>query len=205
MRRAAQWALLSSGCAPVLLVGGWTIAQFLQGPGYDPVTQTISVLAAYGAPGYWVMTGILIALGSCYLATALGLRAAALAGRAALGCGGVAAMLLTAFPAPTRGGAFGHGAVVTVGFALLAVWPILAADRRGAAPWGLRPTVSIVASALMVAGATWFLVELQSRGAAGIAERALTFTQSLWPLLVVTSCLRHPGHDEPLSWFSRRA
>ena len=49
MRLVAWWALLSSGIAPVILVGGWTAAEVLEGPDYNPVTQTISVLAA-GAP-----------------------------------------------------------------------------------------------------------------------------------------------------------
>jgi hypothetical membrane protein len=199
MRLAPWWALLTSGSAPVLLVGGWTTAELLQGPGYDPVTQTISILAAYGAPGYWVMNAMLVALGTCYLATARGLRAAAFPGRLALAGGGVAAITLTLFPAPVHGGDFGHGTVVTIGFVLMAVWPVLAANRRGTGPWALRLSVTIVVSALMCVGAAWFLFELQSRGAAGVAERVLTAAQALWPLLVVTSCLLHPVRREQAS------
>ncbi|MFJ4920271.1 DUF998 domain-containing protein [Streptomyces sp. NPDC088725] len=203
MRLVPWWALLSAGLAPVLLVAGWTTAERLQGPGYNPSTKTISVLAAYGAPGYWVMTGMMIALGVCYMVTAQGLRGAALAGRAALAAGGVAAMVLTLAPAPPSGGSFGHGAVVTVGFVLLAGWPVLAADRSGIAPWALQPTVAIAVTALMAAGAVWFLVEVAIQGIAGIAERALTFAQALWPLLVVVSCARHPARSESAPWFSR--
>lgn len=87
MQLVSRWALLSSGCAPVLFAGGWAIAAVLEGPAYDPATQTISVLAAYGAAGFWVMTGGLLALGVCHLLTAWGLRAAALAGRVALAGG----------------------------------------------------------------------------------------------------------------------
>ncbi|MFJ2646242.1 DUF998 domain-containing protein [Streptomyces sp. NPDC087420] len=195
MRLAPWWALLSSGSAPLLLVGGWATAEVLQGPGYDPVTQTISILAAYGAPGYWVMNAMLVTLGTCYLATARGLRAARFPGRLALAGGGVAAIALTVFPAPVRGGNFGHGTVVTIGFALMAAWPVLAAHRTGTGPWALQLPASIVASALMVLGAAWFLVELQSGGAAGVAERVLTAAQALWPLLVVTSCLHHPARE----------
>lgn len=196
MRLVPWWALLSSGCAPVLLVGGWTIAALLQGPGYDPATQTISVLAADGASGQWLMTGMLIALGFCHLITSYGLRTAALAGRVALACGGVSAIALSLSPPPSSGGSLRHGSVVAIGFALLAVWPVLAADHSRAGPWALRPAPSLAASALMAVGAAWFLVELQSHGAAGVAERILTFAQSLWPFVVVTSCLRHPVHDE---------
>lgn len=195
MRLVPWWALLSSGCAPVLLVSGWMVAALLHGPGYEPVTQTISLLAVVGAPGYWLMTGVLIALGACHMLTAWGLRPAARAGRVALGTGGVSAVVLAFSPAPSSGGSLGHGFVVVIGFALLALWPVLAADRSGRAPWGLRPAVSIVVSVLMWAGGAWFLIELQGHGAAGVAERALTTAQSLWPFVVVLSCLRHPWRD----------
>ncbi|MFG1805605.1 DUF998 domain-containing protein [Streptomyces sp. NPDC049040] len=186
------WAVVSSGCAPVLLVAGSTTATVLEGPTYNPVRQTISVLAAGRPAGYWTLTVMLVALGLCHVATACGLRAAALAGRIALGAGGVCAMVLALFPAPKTGGSFSHGSVVAVGFTLLALWPILAADRRAGAPWGLRRVPSFTVSGLMVLGAGWFLIELQVHGAAGVAERVLTIVQSLWPVVVVVSCLRHP-------------
>ena len=196
MRTVPWWALLSSGCAPVVLIGGSTIAAAIHGPGYSPVRQTISVLAADGPSGYWALTATLIALGTCHLATAWGLRAAGLAGRLALGAGGVSAIILSLFPAPNRGGSLSHGSVVAVGFSLLALWPVLAADRSRGAPWGLRPVPSVTVSALMVAGAAWFLIELQTNGAAGVAERILTAAQSLWPVVVVVSCLRHSPHGD---------
>ncbi|OON81587.1 DUF998 domain-containing protein [Streptomyces tsukubensis] len=204
MRLVPWWALVSSGCAPVLLIGGSALAERWQGPGYDPVTKTISVLAAYGAPGYWLMTGVLVGIGASYVVTAVGLRAAALAGRVALACAGLDAMVLTLAPAPLSGGSFGHGSVATVGFALLAVWPVLAADREGPAPWGLRPGVTATASAVMFACAAWLLVAVLTQGVIGVAERVLTFLQALWPLLVVVSCLGRAGRDRPLPWFSRR-
>ena len=202
-----MWVLFSAVSAPVLLVGGWTVSAVFQGPGYDPASTTISVLAADGAGGYWVMTSALLALGACHVVTACGLRPAAPLGRAALAGGGLSAMLLALFPAPLSGGSFPHGVVVTVGFSLLAVWPVLAV-RRGAcagrpipgraapspgrdAPWGLRPGPSVGASALMWAGGAWFLLALfLLAGTAGAAERVLTFGQSFWPLVVVVSCVR---------------
>ncbi|MFJ4438376.1 DUF998 domain-containing protein [Streptomyces sp. NPDC088923] len=191
MRLIPWWALLSACCAPVVLVSAWAIAQVLQGPGYDPADKTISVLASHGAPGYWPMTAALLALGGCYVATACGLRPAALPGRAALAGGGLAAMGLTLVPAPLRGGDLGHGTVATTGFVLLAVWPVLAADRHHPhAPWGLRPPVTAAATAAMTAGALLLLLTLLRGWAPGIVERALTFAQALWPLLVVLSCPR---------------
>ncbi|QIP83382.1 DUF998 domain-containing protein [Streptomyces sp. Tu 2975] len=197
MRAVPRWALISSGCAPVVMVGGWTVAALLQGPAYDPATQTISVLAAYGSEGFWVMTGALLALGLCHLFTAWGLRPAALAGRVALGGGGLAAFAVVLIPAPSSGGSLRHGSVAAVGFTLLAVWPVLAADRGGAAPWGLRPLPSLVVTALMGLGALWFLIEIQRHGVTGVAERLVTCIQSLWPLVVVASCLLHPENKGP--------
>lgn len=185
------WAVVSSGCAPVLLIGGSTTATVLEGPTYNPVRQTISVLAAGGPSGYWTLTVMLVALGACHLATAFGLRAAALAGRLALGAGGLSAMVLALFPAPKTGGSLSHGSVVAVGFTLLALWPVLASYRQPLPPWGLRPLPSIAATGTMALGAAWFLFELRVHGAAGVAERAVTIVQSLWPVVVVVSCLRH--------------
>jgi hypothetical protein len=192
MRRPVPWwALLSAACAPVVLVTAWAVAQALQGDGYDPARKTISVLASHGAPGYWLMTAALLVLGGCYVTTALGLRPAALAGRCALGGGGLAAMSLTLAPAPPRGGDLGHGALATTGFVLLAVWPVLAAERREPyAPWGLRPRVTAWATGVMAAGAVFFLLALLLGWAPGAIERALTLAQALWPLLVVASCRR---------------
>lgn len=133
MRSVPWWALLSSASAPILLVGGWSISAALQGPSYDPAAKTISVLASNGAAGYWVMTSALIALGVCHVITAWGLHPAALLGRLALAGGGLTAMLLALFPVPSSGGSLEHGAVVSVGFSLLALWPALAM-RRGAVP-----------------------------------------------------------------------
>lgn len=189
MRRAPWWVLLSAAGAPVLLVGGSTIAQHLQGPSYDPTDDTLSILASYGARGYWLMTGVLIVLGLSYITTAHGLREAAFLGRLALAGGGLAAMALTLVPAPVSGGALKHGLVAGTGFVLLAIWPALAARRGGKnVPWGLNFKVSVIASVLMCAGAAWFAVELQNGQAPGVAERVVTFVQAVWPLVVAVSC-----------------
>lgn len=180
-----------------MLIAGWTIAALLEGPAYDPATQTISVLAAYGAAGFWVMSGALAALGICHVLTAWGLRPAALPGRVALAAGGVAAVTVALIPPPSSGGSLRHGSAAAVGFALLAVWPVLAADRRGAAPWGLRPVPAFTATGLMVFGAAWFMLEMHQGGAAGAAERLVTAIQSVWPFVVVTSCQRRPPQASP--------
>ncbi|GAA1433927.1 DUF998 domain-containing protein [Streptomyces thermospinosisporus] len=203
MRRVPWWALLSSGLAPVVLIAGWVVAGLMAGSSYDPATKTISVLAADGAPGAWVMTGALVVLGLCHMATAWGLRPAALPGRLTLGGGGAAAVVVALFPAPSSGGSLQHGSLAAVGFVLLAVWPVLAYDPNGTAAWALRRGPCLAATAVMGVGALWFLFELQRHGALGVAERLVTFLQSVCPLLVVVSCLRHQRLRSPVGPRSR--
>jgi hypothetical protein len=69
------WGLVSSAAAPVLMVAGWTVAASLQ-PQYDPVAETVSALAAPGATDRWLMTLTFLAVGACYIVTALALRPA---------------------------------------------------------------------------------------------------------------------------------
>jgi uncharacterized protein DUF998 len=79
--RIPWWVFVSAVAAPVLLVGGWTIAAAQQPHGYDPVRDTISALAAQGAADRWIMTSALAGVGACYVVTAAGLRPARAAGR----------------------------------------------------------------------------------------------------------------------------
>jgi len=95
---APWWAVLSSACAPVLLIGGWQLAAARQSGGFDPVTQTISALAARGSTDSWIMTTALAGVGRCHAITAAGLITAALPGRVLLGIGGAATVLLAGFP-----------------------------------------------------------------------------------------------------------
>jgi hypothetical protein len=85
--------------------------------------------------------------------------------------------------------------VVGIGFSLLAIWPVLSARRANNTPWALRPRPSVVVTSLIWLGAGWFLIELSVYNAPGVAERVLTFLQSLWPLVVVSSCLARRGTE----------
>ena len=61
-------AIVSSYLAPVLLIGGTFVAGALW-PGYDPVRQTISELAAGDAPTRVLMTVFFVLTGLCHLVT----------------------------------------------------------------------------------------------------------------------------------------
>jgi hypothetical protein len=98
VRDVPWWGVLSSAAAPVLLVGGWMVAAMLQPGSFDQVRQTISALAAYGAADRQVMSVALLGVGVCHVVTGLALRPAAWPGRVLLMTGGVAAVLVAAFP-----------------------------------------------------------------------------------------------------------
>ena len=95
--------MLSSACAPVLLIGGWQLAAGRQRVGFDPVSQTISELAGRGATDPWIMTTALVGVGVCYVITAAGLTPAATPGRLLLATGGTATVALAALPLPIVG------------------------------------------------------------------------------------------------------
>jgi aspartate aminotransferase len=196
VRGVPWWGVISSTGSPVLLVGGWTAAALAQPRSYNPVADTISALAAVGAADRWVMTWAIAAVGACYVVTALALRPAAPAGRAILIAVGIATIGVAANP--ERAGAGGsppHTFWATVGFIAMAAWPAAGRIRRTSVrgprvPYGLRPAVSLGATAVMAGLLGWFGAELISGGRqVGLAERVLAGTQAVWPLVVVLTCL----------------
>src|SRR5690349_14278647 len=173
MRRVPWWAMLSSLLAPVLLVGGWTVAAAVQ-------------LAGHAAAHRWIMTVALAGVGACHLATAAGLWPARLPGRVVLAVGGAATLLVAANPLPRTGGSAPHGVAATVAFASLALWPLLATGRAPGTPWPLRPAASLTAAAVLLTLVGWFVAQLSTDGAwIGAAERAAAGAQAIWPLVVV--------------------
>jgi hypothetical protein len=185
------WGLVSSAAAPVLLLGGWTVAAGLQPRSVNPVTSTISALAADGAADRWVMTLVLLAVGVCDVVTGLALRPAAIPGRLILIAGAIAGLLVAANPEPARGGSPAHAFWATIGFIALAVWPLGGLRRGSWVPGGLRPAVSAVAAGALLGLLVWFAAELITRGGQiGLAERVLTEAQAAWPLAVVLTCWR---------------
>jgi hypothetical membrane protein len=190
---------VSSVLAPVLLIGGWTIAASLQAGGFDSRSGTISALAALDATDRWVMTVAIAGTGVCHLVTALGLRPAARAGRILLAVGGAATVLVALFPLPSMAGqSVAHGISAFVAFLLLAVWPFAgwrrAAAATGAAlggiPWGLRRTVSLLAGTVLVALLVAFGVAQSRSSDVGLTERLAAGAQALWPAVVVATVPR---------------
>lgn len=188
MNRIPWWAVGSATAAPVLLAVGVTVAQSRQPPGYDPVRDTISALASYGATDRWVMTSALAGLGVCHVITATGLRPARTSGRIILGGGGVATVLVAVFAQPAHGNSRAHTAAATVALSALAVWSAFAERRGPGAPLLTRPA-SAAASVILAGLVVWFAADLHG-GERGLAERAAVGAEALWPFAVVVTTRR---------------
>jgi len=189
------WGLVSSVAAPVLLIGGWTIAATVQPLPFDSVVRTISDLAARDTPYRWLMTTALVGVGLSHLATARSLVSAAPIGRAVHGLGGMATLLVAAFPLPTAGGSsWAHTAAAAVAFVSLAVWPAFAwrhPEEPGRAAALLGPLASAGATCVLLLALGWFLTEQFAGGdRVGLAERVAAGAQAMWPLAVVLSVQR---------------
>lgn len=186
------WALLSSAAAPLLLIGGWTLAARLQPTDFDSAVDTISALAASGAPHRWLMTSALLGVGGCHLVTAAGLIGCAVAGRLLLALGGVLTMLVAAFPLPATGTSAAHTVAAAGAFTALATWPALGRARGPAAP-ALRPAASFTAAVVLSGLVAWFAVSLYTGDRVGLAERVAAGAQACWPLLAVASARSAAG------------
>lgn len=187
MVRVPWWGVASSVLAPVLLVGGWTVAAHLQPVPFDAVSRSISTLAADGMPYRWVITSALLGVGICNFVTGLALRPAAEAGRILLILGGVCSMLIAAYPQHRHSGSPEHEAFSCLGVVLMTIWPVAAARRDPDAPFGLQLRVARLAVLVNLGLLIWFAVELFNGPLLGLAERAVTVDQSSWPLAVVLS------------------
>ena len=187
-----RWGVFSGAAAPVLLVGGGTLAAARQPPTYDARTDTLSALAADGAIDRWIMTLAFAAIGVCYVLTAIALREPALPGRVALATGGLATTLVAIFPEPNGGTSDRHGVAATIASSAIAVWPALAARREPGVSWPLRPVASVTVSIVLIALLVWFAIELHRDVLAGLFERMAAGAEALWVGLAAAT-LRRSG------------
>ncbi|WP_170213237.1 DUF998 domain-containing protein [Catellatospora citrea] len=177
--------MFTSAAAPILLVGGWMFAEVLQPPGFDPVRDTISQLAALDATDRAVMTTALIGTGAAYLATAYAFGGVRRLGRLLIAIGGVGTILVAAFPLPAY--PLAHALSAGVAFLALAAWPLFAADRGEGAARALRPPLTVVAGIVLLALVAWFAVAQQADVLVGLAERVAAAAQATWPFIVALS------------------
>jgi hypothetical protein len=143
-----------------------------------------------GARDRWVMTLTFLVVAACDVVTGLALRPARTPGRLILMAGAVSGLLVAANPEqPGTNYPLPHIIFGAAGCVALVAWPAVAWRRGASVPWGLRPTVSAGAVAVLLVLLAWFGAELITAGGqAGLAERIFGAGQALWPLAVVVSC-----------------
>jgi hypothetical membrane protein len=188
VNRIPWWAVVSAGAAPLLLGGGWTLAAARQPAGYDPISDTISALAAQGATDRWLMTSALFGVGVCHVITAAGLRPARRLGRVVLAGGGAATLLVAAFPQSVQGTSTPHAMAAGLAFTALGAWPAFAGRRGHWAPL-LTRGASAAAAVLLLGLVTWFAFGVDDDHR-GLGERIAAGAQALWPLAVVLTSRR---------------
>jgi len=72
-RRIAGWTLVTAAGAPAALVAAAIVARDVLTTSYDPLSETLSVLAGRGS-GQGIMTAGFVLSAACQIATAMGLR-----------------------------------------------------------------------------------------------------------------------------------
>ena len=187
----AGWALASAILAPAALVAGWVAAGLVQHGHYDPVRQTISVLAGQSASDRWIMTVGLYVLGASQILTAAGLSVGRQRARILLAAGGLAGLGVAIFPQPHHGSATTHLVFATLSVILLAVWPATIGSPGPARPRVLTVRGSMLATAVFLCLLAWLYAAGHGGGALGVAERVDTAVENAWPLVVVVAIRRH--------------
>ncbi|MEN9992516.1 MAG: hypothetical protein RLY83_86 [Actinomycetota bacterium] len=186
MKPIDRIAFCAAIVGPIQSVLGWTIAGSMWA-GYDPVKQTISDLAANESPVKWIMSSFFILGGLLTLLAAVYARTLAMPGRVALFLSAICTFGLTIFPTPLIGYSLMHRIFAISSFVLSAGWPVLAMRFRKDAPWIIRPTASIIGTALQTALALWFLSTWTDPMATsvGVWERVVAVSQALYVSVVV--------------------
>lgn len=187
--RIGKPALYAAYIGPFQSAAGWLIAGSMW-PGYDPVRQTISDLAANESPVQLIMSAFFVLGGVLTLIAAIYGRTLAMPGRVALFIAAICTFGLTIFPTPLIGYSIEHRVFAIASFVLSAGWPLLAMRKRADAPWIIRPTASIIGTALQTVLALWFLSSWTdpTNTTVGVWERVVAVSQALYVSVVLVVC-----------------
>lgn len=187
--RIGKPALFAAIIGPFQSAAGWLIAGSMW-PGYDPVRQTISDLAANESPVQAIMSAFFVFGGVLTLIAAIYGRTLAMPGRVALFVAAICTFGLTIFPTPLIGYSIEHRVFAISSFVLSAGWPLLAMRNRSDAPWIIRPTASIIGTTMQAALALWFLSSWTdpTNMTVGVWERVVAVSQALYVSVVLIIC-----------------
>ena len=179
---------------PALFTAAW-LGLGWSHPGYSQIADSISVLAAYGAPGAAFMTAALLAQAAAIALAARRLRSVSRPAAALLLVNAVATVVVAAARIPCRAGDAAwcrpsdhptsyavHVVAATVALSALSLAPLLAAaGTRRSAP--TLAATGVAASAVMLALLAWFAV---AEGA-GWAEKAVVTVGIWWAAAVAAT------------------
>lgn len=187
--RTPAWPIASAAAAPLVLVITATLARMDRTSAYDPISQTLSVLAGRG-PGDWIMTVGFVVSAGCQIVTAVGLRALRPPPRVALALAGCCGLAVAAFPVTSNATNNAHILATGAGAIVLALWPVLSITTKASAPAIFRARWAIVASLVLTAMLAWVYYEATHGVILGLAERITAVGEMIWPLLVVMAARR---------------
>jgi hypothetical membrane protein len=190
------WTVAASALSQLLLVGGWLAAGALQPGSYSPMQQTMSDLAGHTAADPWVMTAALFGVGSCQLATGLGLTRAPSQARLLLVLAGLSTIGVAASPDAASGPTPWHLAFAVSSILTTLVWPLFAVCREPGRPWVLSASSGLTVTVLFAALSGWLLISsTQSSSDLGLVERLTCSAQGMWPLVVALALWQAEAHS----------
>lgn len=191
-----RWAVMSAILSPLVLTVGWLVAGRLQPHTYNPIRQTVSVMAGQLGTDRWVMTAALLAVGACYLITAAGLRAVGWWARLMLILAGACSFGIAASPEPAAGPSALHLTFTGIGAVMIATWPAAAAWGGRRRHFLLTARGCAIVTASFLAMLAWTVVETHGGTDLGLAERLTASVQTTWPFIVAV-LLRWPSEPDP--------
>lgn len=186
------WAVFSAGLAPVLITGGWLVADAFQSASYSPVSKTVSVLAGHAGADRWIMTSALFLVGGCNFVTAAGLTGVRLSARILLVIAGLSSIGIAASPEPVAGSTPQHLAWTSLGEVTIAVWPAFTGRRGSPRPLILSVRGAAAVTAVSLALLGWLVIETQGGSVLGLAERLVSSAQITWPFIVALALRPQP-------------
>jgi len=182
MQLIGIWAVVAATLGPIQNITGWTLSALLW-PGYDPIRQTISDLAADDSPVKWVQTSFFLFGSTLTLIGAWHAKSLAMPGRITLFLAGLSSYGVAIFAVPDQtSNSPQHLFFATSAFVLFSAWPLLAMRFDRQYHWSIRPPGAITATAVMTIATLVFLLTWldPDRTVTGLAQRAIVVMQVVW-------------------------
>jgi hypothetical protein len=189
------WTVVSATLCPVALVGGWLVAGALQPTSYNPMQQTMSVLAGQPGTDPWIMTGALFVVGTTQFVTAAGLHAVGMPARGLLVATGLCTFGVASTPEPMAGPTPLHLAFAASCVFTTAIWPIFVGRRPSVPSWAVNYHVCAAVTGFFAVLSGWVVFASFGGGDLGLAERVTSTALGLFPLIVILSLRRATGSE----------